>query len=168
MNLFNYNLRTLIFSIVGLVLITSACKKEPIYAYELNNVDVKNQTSNKSRLKSTTEFISIAYLDLFGTSITSQNLNLLSLIYLSFGDKKLLEDMLIRNMLNSSQVNLPTNASMRNDISLFVENTYQKFYNRSPDALEKQFLVSRIESDVNITPEMVYYALVTSNEYRYY
>jgi len=71
-------------------------------------------------------------------------------------------------MLNSAQVNLPNNETMRNNIGLFVDNSYQKFYNRSPDALEKQFLISTIESDVNTTPEMVYYALVTSNEYRYY
>lgn len=165
---YNYNIRLFIVCLVSLSLLMTSCKKEPLYAYELNDVDVKNQTSNKSRLKSTTEFISIAYLDLFGTSITSQNLNLLSLIYLSFGDKKLLEDMIIRNILNSPQVILPSNTTMRNDIGLFVENSYQKFFNRSPDALEKQFLVSRIESDTEITPEMVYYALVTSNEYRYY
>lgn len=168
MNLFNFNMRFIILLMLSLAMLTSACKKESIYAYELNNVDVKNQASNKSRLKSTTEFISIAYLDLFGTSITNQNLNLLSLIYLSFGDKKVLEDMLIRNMLNSAQVNLPNNETMRNNIGLFVDNSYQKFYNRSPDALEKQFLISTIESNVNTTPEMVYYALVTSNEYRYY
>jgi hypothetical protein len=154
--------------LLALVLNFTSCKKEITYAYEINDVEVKNQSSNKNRLKSTTEFISIAYLDLFGTSITNQNLNLLSLVYLSFGDKKLLEDLLIRNMLNAPAIQIPSAEVMRSNVGQFVEMCYQKFYNREPDALEKQFLVNYIENNQQITPELIYYSFMTSNEYRYY
>ena len=57
---------------------------------------------------------------------------------------------------------------MNTDVNLFVIATYKKFYNREPNEFELWQLTNLIQNDVNTTPELVYYAFMTSNEYRYY
>ena len=45
------------------ILILFSCKKEKKVTYHVNNVNI-SQNRNKDHLKSTTEFISIAYSDI--------------------------------------------------------------------------------------------------------
>lgn len=158
---------------VGILLVAfTSCKKEKEkiyeYVYEVKDVNVNQAGVNKPNVKSTVEFISIAYSDLFGTTIDQVNLTNLSLAYIAFGDKKFIEDMIIRNFLNKSGVVIPTKAEMTADVSAFVKATYRKFYNREPNEFEKWQLVNYINSDSNVTPELVYYSFMTSDEYRYY
>jgi hypothetical protein len=87
---------------------------------------------------------------------------------LAFGDKVLIEDVLVKNMLNSSEANLPSDLEMRSDIGLFVKNTYLKLYNREPNELENFTLSKKISENPEMTSAMVYYAMMTSNEYRFY
>lgn len=87
-------------------------------------------------------------------------------IYESFGDKGVAEDLIIKNFLNDNSVQIPTNQEMEENISLFVTNAYKKVFNRAPNEAELWFLKDCIEKDSNISPEVVYYALMTSNEYR--
>ena len=61
-----------------------ACTKEIKYQYDVNDVSVKQQGGEKNNRKSTTEFISIAYADLFGSNIPSSKLSNLSFAYASF------------------------------------------------------------------------------------
>lgn len=145
-----------------------SCTKEKTYIYDVNNVNVNQANSNKGTSKTTTEFISIAYSDLFGTTISNADLVEMFTAYSSFGDKKLVEDRIIRVLLDRSGVQVPTNQSMRNDISLFVTNSYKKFFNRAPNEFEKYYLKNMVQNDTAITPEMLYYSFMTSNEYRYY
>ena len=42
-----------------------------------------------------------------------------------------------------------------------------KDFNRTPNAFEKWYL-SIIQNNKDVSGEMVYYGLMTSNEYRYY
>lgn len=151
-----------------LFLFVSSCKKETEYIYEVDPVTSRKDEINKGIPKSTVEFISIAYADLFGETIPQNSLGKLTLLYLSFGDKFLIEDMLIKNMLNSPSVSLPDDQSMRSDIPLFVKNAYLKLYNREPNELEAFTLQKFISDDTQITPELVYYSMMTSDEYRYY
>ncbi|MBT8195356.1 MAG: hypothetical protein HKO56_02215 [Bacteroidia bacterium] len=148
--------------------LTFACTKEKTYLYEVNPVTVEQDGANKNNLKSDFEFISIAYSDLFGTTISRDDLVDLSLAYASFGDRKLVEDMIIRNFLNSSSVNIPTSTQMRSDIPQFISDTYGKLFNRAPNEFESWYVVNLIENDMSITSEIVYYSFMTSNEYRYY
>ena len=83
-------------------------------------------------------------------------------------DKKLLEDLLIKNMINRPEALLPNNQTMRADVDLFVVNAYQKLYNRSPNELEVFTLKKNINENAQMTAVMVYYAMMTSDEYRYY
>jgi hypothetical protein len=146
----------------------NSCKKETEYIYEVNDVQVSQENIGKGFPKSTIEFLSIAYSDIFGNTISQNQLNRLSLLYLAFGDKKLLEDLLIKNMINRPESLLPSNQTMRADVDLFVVNAYQKLYNRSPNELEVFTLKKNINENAQMTAVMVYYAMMTSDEYRYY
>ena len=57
---------------------------------------------------------------------------------------------------------------MSADVSAFVSATYRKFYNRDPNEFEKWQIVNYINTSSNVTPELVYYSFMTSDEYRYY
>jgi len=148
----------------------TSCKKEAnkSYIYGVNNVGVAQDGVAKPNVKSTIEFISIAYSDLYGNTIDQSKLTDLGTAYNAFGDKKLIEDMIIRNFLNAQGVVIPTIIVMNADVNVFVINTYKKFYNREPNEFELWQIKSLIQNDVNTTPELVYYAFMTSNEYRYY
>jgi len=159
------------WTILFLVLVcigVGSCKKELSYIYDVNDVTVSQPGVSKPNVKSTLEFISIAYSDLFGTTIGAGELTDLSLCYLAFGDKKFIEDLIIRNFLNKPGVIIPTQASMTADIPAFVSATYRKFYNRDPNEFEKWQIVNYINGNSNVTPELVYYSFMTSDEYRYY
>ena len=149
-------------------IVFTSCKKETEYIYEVNDVQVSQEDIGKGIPKSTIEFLSIAYSDIFGNTISQNQLNRLSLLYLAFGDKKLLEDLLIKNMINRPESLLPSNQTMRADVDLFIVNAYQKLYNRSPNELEVFTLKKNINENAQMTAVMVYYAMMTSDEYRYY
>ena len=156
-------------SLVVLLLLTflaSSCKKE--YVYEIDDVTVSQSGGEKDNVKTTTEFISIVYSDLFSTNIPTNTLVNLRRAYDSFGDKKMIEDRIVRHFLDSSAVQIPSDATMRANIPQFVNDAILKFFNRSPDAFEKYFISDIIQSNTDITPVMVYYACLTSDEYRYY
>ena len=152
--------------ILSFSLLTFSCKKE--YVYEVDDVTVSQTNGEKENVKTTTEFISIVYSDLFSTNIPTNTLVNLQRAYEAFGDKKLIEDRIVRHFLDSSAVQIPTDATMRANIPLFVDETIVKFFNRNPDAFEKYFISNIIQTNSDISPAMVYYACLTSDEYRYY
>ena len=53
-------------------------------------------------------------------------------------------------------------------VGQFVQETYETIFNRTPNAFEKWYLTDYIYSHQEIDAKMVYYSLMTSNEYRYY
>lgn len=144
----------------------SACKKD--YIYGVDDVVVEPNSASKNNVKTTVEFVSIAYSDIFGSTIPQDYLQELSLAYLAFGDKKLIEDVIIKNMLNTPGVQLPTQQEMLDDVDAFVTNSYKKFYNREPSEYEVWKMRDLIQADQTITPELIYYGFLTSDEYRYY
>jgi hypothetical protein len=151
----------LLFAAIG-------CKPDPDVIYEVNDVQVVRPTGAKGSQKSLTEFISIAYADIFEQNITQSDLIALSLPYQSFGDLKYIEDLIIRNFLNAPDALLPTEAEMRANVEAFVTATYQRFFNRNPNEFEVWFMKNLIDDNPDITPELVYYSIMTSDEYRYY
>lgn len=151
-----------------LIFTLSSCKKETDFVYEVNDVQVSKDKIGKGIPKTTVEFISIAYSDLVGSTISQNDLSRVTLLYLAFGDKRLIEDLLIKNIVNSPVVNIPTEEVMRNDISAFINSTYLKLFNREPNEVELYTLSKQISENTNITPKLVYYAMMTSDEYRYY
>ena len=151
------------------ILILFSCKKEKKVIYHLNDVNITQNSYNKDHLKSTTEFISIAYSDIFGTVITNDKLSDLSAMYTAFGDKILLEEMVIKNFLNESAVQIPQiDRTSELTIQNFVTDTYKKLFNRTPDEYELWFVTDLIQKDTVLTAELIYFSLMTANEYRYY
>jgi len=146
----------------------SACKTDKQYEYEVNPVTVTKPGGDKTNRKSTTEFISIAYSDLFGTSIPQSKLINLSIAYSSFGDLKVIEERIIKNLLNDSNVVIPNSPAVNGDTTIFISNSYKKFYNREPTEFEEHYWKELIQNNTNVTPSTIYYAMMTSDEYRFY
>lgn len=144
------------------------CQQEDIYLYEVNPVEVNQAGVEKINQKSDLEFLSLAYADLFGTTISSSELSVMVQAYESMGDKTLIADIIIRNLLSTPGAEVPTNAAMRNDLDGFINDTYKKFFIRLPGEYESWYLNQLITEDPDFSPEMVYYAFLTSDEYRYY
>ncbi|MBK8441903.1 MAG: hypothetical protein IPL35_00160 [Sphingobacteriales bacterium] len=88
--------------------------------------------------------------------------------YAAIGDKDLVTDMLIRDFLKRDNAPLPSDFEMRLNIPVFVENTYQKFYHRKPTEMEKWYWNDAIGKDADITPSLIYYTFLTSEEYRFF
>lgn len=145
-----------------------SCKPDPDIIYQVNDVEVTRPTGAKGSQKSLTEFISIAFADVIEQNITQDILIALSVPYSGFGDLKYIEDLIIRNLLNAQNAQLPTEAEMRADVNAFVIATYQRFFNRNPNEFEQWYLKNLIDDNPDITPELVYYSIMTSDEYRYY
>jgi hypothetical protein len=155
-------------TLLGAMLGWSSCKKEVIYTYEVNDVDVAQPGATKPNVKSDLEVLSIAYSDLFGATIPSDELEALALTYQSFGDKRLVMDMVILNFLDDPNVQIPSDATMRSNVESFVDASYRKFFVREPSAFERWFVSDLIRKDAGLTPDLVYYAFMTSVEYRFY
>lgn len=154
--------------IILLATLFACSKDEEQVVFGVNDVDLYQNSEEKDNLKSATEFISIAYADIFQTTVTSDILERLTIPYIAFGDNELIEDDIIRNMLNNQNAILPSDQAMRTDIPQFVKETYIRFYNREPDAFEAWQMEEFINQDPNLTVELIYYAFMTSEEYRYY
>jgi hypothetical protein len=150
------------------LLLGTSCKKEKIYTYGVDDVAVEQPGAVKPNVKSDLEVLSIAYTDLFGATIPADALEALALSYQSFGDKRLVMDMVILNFLNDPNVQIPTDATMRGNVEGFVDASYRKFFVREPSAFERWFVSDLIRKDAGLTPDLVYYAFMTSAEYRFY
>ena len=163
-------MKNTIYIFLVFAIMFSACRKKEVeenFVYNIKDVTVKKDGADKLSQKTTTEFISMAYSDAFGTTISSNKLVNLSKAYDAFGDKKLMEDLIIRNFLATSGVQIPTLAEMNADIEVFIKTAYNKLLVRDPNEFEL-YTVKKLIQDNAMTPELVYYAILTSNEYRYY
>ena len=162
-------MKHILYLSIILILSLSACKPvEDLYIYEVNEVEVVQPGIDKNSPKTDLEFISLAYSDLYGKTISNELLNSMVLSYNSLGDKTIISDLLIRNMLNSPEADIPSNQEMRNDIDGFIKATFNKFYVREPGEYELWYFRNLIQGDPDLTPELLYYAFLTSDEYRFY
>jgi len=162
-----YSLYT--FSLILFFISHSSCRKEYNAIYELNDFTVEQSTISKEHLKTPIEYISIAYSDIFGTVIPTVKLYELTELYLSLGDKELIEELILKNFLNEPTNIIPSiDRTSEETVNEFVTSTYKKIFNRNPDEYELWFVTDLILQDANITAEHVYFSLMTSNEYRHY
>jgi hypothetical protein len=145
-----------------------SCNKEQRAIYQVQEQELYQSSAEKKNLKTTTQFISIAYNDLFGTNITSSELTKLDVAYQSLGDKHVLEDMIVKSLVNRSGVQIVSNSVMRADVPVFVEAVYLRFYNRKPNEFEAWKMKDLIEKSTDLIPQMIYYSMMTSEEYRFY
>jgi hypothetical protein len=151
-----------------LVLFFVGCAKDATKIYDINKQQISLTTINKTAQKQDLEFISNAHNDLFGTPINSQMLSATLYDLAASNDKKLVTDLVIRQMLNRTDLPIPTNISMRNDVDLFVKITYKRFFHREPNPFEALKMQQFIEKEASTTPVMVWYSFLTSDEYRHF
>jgi hypothetical protein len=147
---------------------TTSCKKKKEYVYEITPVTAKKESRNKNSIKTPNEFISLAYSDLFGVSIASKKLLLLNEGYTLFGDKKYVESIIIRNLLNDPQLQLISTQNMRANPKDFVTKAYKTLFAREVTEYELQYLTNYINTTPTLTSKLFYHSLLSSNEYRYY
>ncbi|MCX6351603.1 MAG: hypothetical protein NTX03_07065 [Bacteroidetes bacterium] len=159
-----------------LAFVFASCKKETtekkqtiVYdnvIYHVDTIPVYKSAAEKTRQKTANQYYSILYSDLFQKSIPSKELADLTQLSLSIGDKKLVNEMMIKNYLITAII--PTDAEMRKDIDKFINLTYLKFYLRKPTQLELYFFRDMITNDTKVTPTNIYTSFTLSNEYLYY
>ncbi len=154
--------------LTGFSLVTTSCNKEKRYVYEVQEQQLYQSANDKRNLKTTTQFITIAYNDLFGTNISTTELNKLDVGLQAVGDKSVVQDMIVKSFINRSGIQIVSNTVMRNDIPVFVQGCYLRFYNRQPTETEMWKMKNLIESNTDLTPQLVYYSFMTSEEYKYY
>lgn len=154
---------------LAVLFLVSACKKqETKYQYGVNTVEVLPTNIEKTRLKTTDQYVSILYANLFQKALSANQLFQISECFDSVGDQILARQLIIANFLGQPGVILPSNTEMRNDLPTFIEDTYVKFYVRHPTEAEKEYLKQMILADPKITSELVYFSFALSDEYMYY
>lgn len=163
------NMRILI-SIGLVVCLLYSCKKNEFAEYEVNDVDVYNNSHRlkKGTRKNDVQYISILSTNLFQKPISSAKIIQTQNVIESVGDKALVNEIIISNYMNEPEVLLPDDSEMRDDVEAFVVETYKRFYVRPPSEVEKTFFVNYIEANPNVTVEMVYTSFSASDEYLFY
>lgn len=143
-----------------------ACKKDPIY--EVNQLQSNSYNANKNKLKSTSQYISILYANLFQKALSPNELVEITKCIESVGDKGLVHEVVLSNFMNKDGVIITSDSLMRADLDLFIEETYRRFYVRDITEAEREYFLNFFVSHPDVTSEMVYMAFSLSNEYQFY
>lgn len=163
--------------LLSICCLLTACKKEteiitqPVvdnYVYNINPEDIYQSNVEKTKEKTSEQYISILYTDLFQTTIPQTSLQNLAEVRQAIGDKQMVDELIINNFINGQSIDIPTNAEMRTDIENFIKTTYIRFFLREPNAYEIFELKKAIEEDDGLTPELIYQSFTLSNEYKFY
>ena len=125
-------------------------------------------SKNKNKLKTTHQYISIVYANLFQQALSANELVEISRCIESIGDKQVAHEIVLSNFMNKEGVIIPSDSVMREDLDLFIEETYKRFYVRDITEAEREFFINFFENNQNVSAEMVYMAFALSNEYQYY
>jgi hypothetical protein len=147
-------------------LLFSSCRKDDVY--ELNEVQATSYNANKNKLKSSNQFISILHANLFQKALSANELVEISRCIESIGDKEVAHEIVLSNFMNKEGVIIPSDSIMREDLDLFIEESYKRFFVRDITEAEREFFLSFFDSHPNVSAEMVYMAFSLSNEYQYY
>jgi hypothetical protein len=156
------------FLIFCLCITAFSCQKDLQKVYEVNRQPVSLTTIDKDNFKQELSLISLAYTDLFSTPIEGWKLNQCIADFAATNDKEAMLDLILRGFLNQNNLPVPTDSQMRNDLEGFVKDIYNKFYHRAPSPFELFKMQQIIENDTTLKPTMLYYAFLTSDEYRYF
>lgn len=159
--------RTLLLGLC-LMLLTTSCGEESLYRYEVNPVDVENPAAGKDKEKTLDQYISVLYANLFQKALSANEMVEIRKIMESIGDKELAKELIIQNLLNRQDVILPTDEEMREDLDVFLDETYQRFFVRNPSEAERAWMKSFILSHPDMTPDLVFFSFALSEEYQFY
>lgn len=147
------------------------CKKDKNTRYEIVETSSYGDNLNKDKDKTNIEFHSILSTNLFQKPSSINELTRTDRVIQSCGDKTLINEVIISNYMNSSQVILPSRRRMVDSTERFVEETYVRFFIRRPTEAEKTWFINFInanKSNPSFRPELVYTAFSASDEYMFY
>ena len=159
--------RKFIFFILIFSFCFSACKEDDL-VYDINQLQSSSYNANKNKLKSISQYISIVYANLFQQALSSNELVEITRCIESIGDKEVAHEIILSNFMNSQDVILPSDSLMRADLDVFLEETYKRFYVRDITEAEREFFLNFLNSNPNVSAEMVYMSFALSNEYQFY
>ena len=155
-----------------LIFFFSECKKEKLMTdYEVVETPSYGDNLNKDKDKTNIEFHSILTTNLFQKPSSINELSRTDRVIQSCGDKTLINEVIISNYMNSSNVKLPSRQMMIDSTEKFVVDTYIRFFIRRPTEAEKTWFINFInsnKSNPNFRPELVYTAFSASDEYMFY
>ena len=146
----------------------ASCTRHEVNEYNINPVVVNQDGANKENLKTSDQFISLLYADLYETSISYSELNKLQRLLESFGDKNVIIERIAQNMLNDPLAKVPNDSTLTQNTDGFIKNTYNLFLTRNPSEAEVWYLRDLINSSPNLSTKEIYYGFITSEEYKYY
>jgi hypothetical protein len=149
-------------------LVFSACKKEEDITYGVNQVNADSYNSGKDKLKSTFQYISILYANLFQKALSANELVEITDCITSIGCKEVAHEIVLSNLMNKTGVIMPSDSLMRSDVVAFLEDTYKRFFIRNITEAEREYFTNFLETHPNVSVEMVYTAFSLSNEYQFY
>jgi hypothetical protein len=142
------------------------CKKD--VAYQLNEEDIFPIDAQKGKLKTEGQYLAILHANLFQQALSANKVIELEDIIFGFGDKDLIHEVIISNLMNKQNVQLPTDSAMHADPEQFMLDTYERFLIRRPSEAELTWFINYIDNHPNVSTELVYFAFALSNEYLYY
>ena len=149
------------------VILLAGCR-EDTDLYTVNDVSILPINSEKDKPKTSGQYISILYTNLFQEAIGPNRMLEAQKAIESIGDKQVAYDILVSKYMNDPRVKLPSDSIMRNHTEEFVRETYKRFLVRQPTEAELKWMMNYIDSRPNLTPELVYFAFATSNEHFHY
>lgn len=152
-----------------LLLSTQSCKRlKHDVEYELNSVDAETPSQDKTKAKTTEQYISILYANIFQKAISPDDLYDIGRCIASIGDKDIAHEIVVSNFMNRSDKIIPSDSAMRADTDRFINETYRRFYVRDPSIAEKTWLKNYLLNNPQISAELIYMSFALSNEYQYY
>ncbi|HEY1045663.1 MAG TPA: hypothetical protein VGF79_04440 [Bacteroidia bacterium] len=165
-------MNTHIFKIafLSLLIVFAACKKNNT-TYGVQDTPSYGDNLNKDKDKSNIEFHSILSTNLFQKPSSINELSRIDRVIQSCGDKTLINEVIISNYMNSSNVKLPSRQMMVDSTDRFIEETYIRFFIRRPTEAERTWFrnfINANKSNPSFRPELVYTAFAASDEYMFY
>ncbi len=163
----NPRLVTMFLITVTVLIAVSSCKNEDVI-YGVNEVPAIPTNAEKNKLKSPAQYLAILHANLFQKALSSSEMVELTDVIEAFGDKSLIHEVIISNFMNKPDVILPPDSLMRANLDSFIVETYTRFFVRPPSELEKEYFSNYLQSQENVTPELVYMAFSLADEYQFY
>lgn len=161
--------KTFAFVVIAIAFL-DACQKREV-EYQVVKTPSTGDNLNKDKAKSNIEFHSILSTNLFQKPSSINELSRIDRVMQSCGDKTLINEVIISNYMNKSNVKLPSRQMMVDSTDRFIEETYIRFFIRRPTEAEKTWFRNYInanKSNPAFRPELVYTAFSASDEYMFY
>lgn len=153
--------------VLAWALVFSGCRKEEDI-YRVNPEALQLVETSKFKLKTTNQYVAILYANMFQTALSANKLVEINRLFEAIGDDEVAKEVLISNFMNDAGVVIPSDSDMRADPETFIYETYVRFLIRRPTEAEQAYFVNLIETNTDITAELIYFSFALSDEYEYY